>query len=556
MNGIPFHTQGGISIMDWMIIGLAVSVVAIGALVWAKYNAHFNQQAKVWQIKQHTLTTQLAQLTERERLLTQAHEQAQATIQTLTTQVDELKTNLAQANTTAQLAQAETDHAKARLTETDHARQHLDTQYTQLQADHQTIITTHQVLQAECERLQAQVTELTTTQKVGWEKDFQTFLTQTLEASREKLEQRTTLLRQEGQEHFTQQIKAMVSPLETLVQEYDKKLASLDTAHAERLSALNTNVLNLSRAKDELVSVLKMNKGAGTWGEMQLLRLLEFAGLQEGKHYIYQPQENQDTGSGRAFPDVKINLTGNRSIYIDAKTLQLTQTQLRQTTDFDETAPLVIDGVVQATSPNPSTTEGDWQGKAKHLAASLLKAAKDLGGKNYPQKNNTSADFVILFVPQESMLSLAVEINPDIVEQALYHKVLLATPTTLLAMLRIVDYGWQQYNLSADLQEIRKLGTALHGQLTLFADRMTTLETTLDRAKDAFGAAMTTFEGKGGLVSRVKTLERYGCKSGKTLPKALQDLAASLPDEALLSAEQVPLLPDNLPTNDELVLAE
>lgn len=354
--------------------------------------------------------------------------------------------------------------------------------------------------------------------KAQWEKDFQKFLNTTLEDTRKKLTEEAKTHHGEGSKALKEDMDKLVKPLTTLLTDYQSKIESLNKDHLSRFTTLDDHVTQLANAKNELVNVLKTNRGAGHWGELQLLRLLESAGLMQGTHYEYQ----QGTAQGR--PDVKLLLPDNRYVFIDAKTLQFkaeaTSAHSSANTDAPSAQTIEVQGDVMAATPAPSPQ----QVRKQHLT-SLQQAVKELAKRNYTHDQDGTPDFVVLFVPQESMLSLALEEDPNYWEAAYRDNVVLASPFTLLTLLRMIKLGWHQANLEANVREVFKVGTELQKRLVLYTERMDKVDTHLKTLNKSVEDALTSFKGKQGIVSQVNKLEDVGCKSAKTLALPIKELA-------------------------------
>jgi DNA recombination protein RmuC len=366
--------------------------------------------------------------------------------------------------------------------------------------------------------LHKQLTEAESHWKSQWDKDFQRFLTETVEATRKKLTDHADYQRNEGTQTLKAGLEQTVAPLKQLLSDYQTKLAELDKTHLSRFQTLDQHVLALTHAKEQLVSVLKTNRGAGHWGEMQLLRLLEAAGLKEGIHYDYQ---KQDTAQGR--PDVKIHFAERGFIYIDAKTLGLSTDIHTSVTGAVLTHP--TDDDIALATPAVVLPEMDFAQQCKKQLESLQKAIKDLKGKEYTKDLSATGNFVVLFVPLESMLSMALHEHPTLWEDAYRSNVLLASPLTLLALLRMIHLGWQKASLAENVEEIRKAGEVLHNRLYLYTERMLKVDSQLDKLNDSFTEAKKSFHGGQGIVSQLNKLEQLGCKSAKTLSEPMKELA-------------------------------
>lgn len=239
----------------------------------------------------------------------------------------------------------------------------------------------------------------------------------------------------------------------------------------------------LGVATTQISTALQGTGVAGDWGELQLRRTVELAGLTENVSFV--DQEHITTLDGAKRPDVIVNLPNGRRIVIDAK------------------APLVDFG----NSPDA----------AKKQADALTAHVKALAGRNYSGIVEGSIDFVVLFVPTEGIMATALGERPALSEEAIRQRVLLATPMTLLAMLRAVEYGWRQVAQAENAAHIAKEGGELWDRLATFVDHFNKVGTGLKTAIDNFNAAA------GSLDRTVRPQARRMRELGVSVNKELHD---------------------------------
>jgi DNA recombination protein RmuC len=228
-----------------------------------------------------------------------------------------------------------------------------------------------------------------------------------------------------------------------------------------------------------LSSALRRPAVRGKWGELQLRRCVELAGL--NKHCDFTEQARLATDNdGYQHPDLIVHLAGGRNVVIDAK--------------------VPLDGLLDASQAAPSTPQVE-QSLSRH-AQQLRRHVDGLSSKRYWQQLSRSPEFVVLFLPAEAFLSAALELAPDLLDYAAKRNVVLATPTTLIALLRTVAYGWREDALSHRAEEIRQLGVTLY-------QRLTNLNTHLDQVGRSMGAAVTAYnQAVGSYESRVLVTAR------------------------------------------------
>ena len=266
------------------------------------------------------------------------------------------------------------------------------------------------------------------------------------------------------------------------------------------LKALNQKMsedaINLTRAlKGE-------NKTAGNWGELILDQVLTASGLREGHEYTRQKSFIGDKGN-RLQPDVVISLPDDKCLIVDAK--------------------LSLKDYERAVSATDDTGRID---ALKAHANSLKTHVRGLSGKNYANLPGiTTVDFVIMFVPVEPAFSAAFETQPQLFTDALAQGVVIASPSTFLALLRTVEHVWRIEHQNQNTRQIADLGGKLYDQFVLFAESFQDVGEKIRRSQEAFekaGQRLTI--GRGNLVGRAEKLKELGVSSTKSMPAALQDL--------------------------------
>lgn len=302
---------------------------------------------------------------------------------------------------------------------------------------------------------------------------------------------------EEKQKLLDSKLQTLLKPLNERLSEYQDNVHKLDKTHHASTELIQAELKRLGKINQKLEATLSFNKGRGNWGELELLRLLEDSGLVEGVGYEKQPAYQ----GGKKRPDVRICLPEGRSVFIDAKALQV---------DITEEAELAND-----------VSEESFNARCKRQLDSLKQAVKQLASKDYQMELPDSADFVILYVPRESMLSLAYYADASVVQWAYQQKVILATPLQLMAMLRIVHHSWKMAKLSDDARDILDLGTKLYSQAAVFSAKFDKLSKSVHALNKAYQEAYTSLDGQTGMMKRLRKLADYGCDAGKSLPDDL-----------------------------------
>jgi DNA recombination protein RmuC len=298
-----------------------------------------------------------------------------------------------------------------------------------------------------------------------------------------------------------QQLGQLLNPLKERIQSFEKRVEESYQQEArerfslskelERLQQLNQR---LSDEATNLTRALKGQKTQGNWGELILERVLEHAGLEKGREY--QTQVNLKGPDGERFqPDVLIMLPGDKQVVVDAK-VSLTAYQQYVSADDDVIAQVAL----------------------KQHVLSLRNHVKGLSGKDYKRLEGLhSLDFVLLFVPIEAAFSAALQAEPNIV---------IVSPTTLLATLRVIDSLWKQERQSQNAREIAERAGWLYDKFVLFIQDLDEVGNRLQQLDKAYGAARNKLtEGRGNLVSRSEQLKLLGARASKSLPADLLERA-------------------------------
>jgi len=313
---------------------------------------------------------------------------------------------------------------------------------------------------------------------------------------------------QTSQQHLGQ----LLDPLKERIQAFEKRVEVSYQQEArerfslakelERLQQLN---LRLSDEATNLTQALKGQKTQGNWGELILERVLEHAGLEKGREY--QTQVSLKSADGERFqPDVLIMLPGDKQVVVDSK-VSLTAYQQYIAADDSEIA----------------------QAALKQHVLSLRNHVKGLSGKDYNRLEGLhSLDFVLLFVPIEAAFSAALQAEPNLFQEAFDRQIVIVSPTTLLATLRVIDSLWKQERQSQNAREIAERAGWLYDKFVLFIQDLDELGNRLQQVDKAYSAARNKLcEGRGNLISRSEQLKLLGARASKSLPADLLERAMS-----------------------------
>jgi DNA recombination protein RmuC len=344
------------------------------------------------------------------------------------------------------------------------------------------------------------------------------------EAQKNFLERADARFNQAGTMH-EEKLKALLQPVEATLKRYEEGLSQVEKERVgsyrelrEAVELVRTGQTQVKEETARLVSALRHSpKSRGRWGEQSLKNVLEQAGL--SPYADFQTEVSVDTDDGRLRPDVIVKLPGGRKLIIDAKC------SLNAFLDASE--------------------EVDETVKSAHLKAhaqSIRNHAQQLGGKNYWDRFGDAADYVVMYIPGEHFLTAALEQDDRLWEWAFERRVLLATPTNLVAIARTVASVWRQEKLAEEAAEIARLGKELHARLATMGSHIARLGRNLDLATGAYNSFVGSLESQ--VLTQAKRFEALEVSSGAkeieplpmidTVPRALTKLAS---DETAEAAE-------------------
>jgi DNA recombination protein RmuC len=304
----------------------------------------------------------------------------------------------------------------------------------------------------------------------------------------------------------TTAIDEMVKPVKESLQKMDVQLQAMEVkregAYRELLAtveAARETQQQLRGETGQLLQALRTPNARGRWGEMQLKRILEMTGMStHAKDFATQASFAGTDGVLR--PDVIVNLPGKRCIIVDSK------------------VPLTA-FMDAAQNADEATKLTALRQHARHVREHI----KLLGAKAYWDQVGDTPEFVVLFMPGDHFLSAALENDPELVDFSVAQKVLLATPMTLIGLLRAVAYGWRQESLNDNVRRIAALGGELYGALTTMTEHLTNLGGKLSGGLDAYNKMIGSFERN--VLGKARRLREFGAgKDGKALPEGLEPI--------------------------------
>lgn len=268
----------------------------------------------------------------------------------------------------------------------------------------------------------------------------------------------------------------------------------------KQIDSLMDSELRLRTEAANLASALKSPNIRGAWGQIHLRRVVELSGMMNHCDFYEQVTQKDDEGTFR--PDLVIQLPGERKIIVDAKT--------------------PLDAYLQAMELKE---EKEQKKKLLEHAAHIRNHMKDLGNKEYWKHLSSSIEYVILFLPAEGFFSAALEADPSLLEAGLKHHVMVATPTTLIAILRAVAFGWKQDKISKRAEEIAKLGSSLYERLEVMSSYLSKVGKSLSASVECYNQCISSMESR--VLVSARKLKQMGADSGDKSIEILEEITKS-----------------------------
>lgn len=296
--------------------------------------------------------------------------------------------------------------------------------------------------------------------------------------------------RQEAISNLVKPLKESLGKVDQSIQEIEKKRSEAYGSLTEQIKHLMTTQQALQAETGNLVKALRAPQVRGQWGEIQLRRTVEMAGMLS--HVDFLEQESVSTEEGGQRPDMVVEMPSGRQVVVDAK------------------APLAayLDAL------EAKDVESQIQFMKQH-ARQIRDHLKKLGAKSYWKQFDPTPEFVVLFLPGETFFSAALEQDPGLIEYGVEQRVILATPTTLIALLKAVAYGWKQEEIAKEAKTISEQGKIVYDRLRILSDRMGKLGTHLGRTVSAFNETARTTDAR--LLPAARRLKELHASSDKPL---------------------------------------
>lgn len=297
-------------------------------------------------------------------------------------------------------------------------------------------------------------------------------------------------------------VEQMVKPIAESLQRVDGKLESLEKSRRESHGGLLAHLKTVTEGQDQLrketsslVTALRAPATRGRWGELQLKRVCEMAGMIE--HCDFEQQSSADTDDGRVRPDLIVKLPGGMNVVVDAK--------------------VPLEAYLNALETDDENARGaHLEAYGRHVRDHLRK----LGAKSYQDSFSPTPEFVVLFLPSEAFHSAALEQVPDLIQEGVDHKVLIATPTSLIGLLKVVAYGWRQERMADSAEEVAELGRQLHKRVGTLAGHLAKLGRAINTTANTYNDTIGSLERQ--VLVSTRRLSEHGVESGKEIESPAQ----------------------------------
>ena len=297
-------------------------------------------------------------------------------------------------------------------------------------------------------------------------------------------------------------VETLVKPIQEALLKTEAEVRRMENERKQSQGALSAHLETMAESQRllqnetrNLVQALRRPEVRGQWGELTLKRLAELSGMVE--HCDFIEQETMQTESGQLRPDMVIRMPDRREIVVDAKT--------------------PLDAYLSAIE---ATDDAERKVHLAHHARNVRARIKELAAKSYWERLKYSPEFVVLFIPGDQFLCAALEADHALIEDALTQHVILATPTSFVALLRAIAYGWRQEALAENADLIREIGQEMFARLTTFAEHLAKIGRSLDNSVDAYNKAVASYDSR--VLPGARKFTELGVTAKKEPPKMEQ----------------------------------
>jgi DNA recombination protein RmuC len=308
-------------------------------------------------------------------------------------------------------------------------------------------------------------------------------------------------------------VENLIKPVREALEKTEQQIRLMENERKQAYGSLTKHLETMTQTQQllqgetrNLVQALRRPEVRGQWGELTLKRMAELAGMVE--YCDFYEQEQTNTEDGRLRPDMIVRMPGGREIVVDVKT--------------------PLDAYLSAVEASDDETR---RKHLEHHARKVRERVHELASKAYWTQFKNAPDFVILFIPGEQFLTAALDMDRELIEDALKQKVILTTPTSFVALLRAIAYGWRQESLSANADRIRDVGEELYGRLATFSEHLMKLGRSLNGTVADYNKTVGSFEAK--LLPGARKFSEMGVGGDKALEeperidKAVRDVQPS-----------------------------
>ncbi len=308
-----------------------------------------------------------------------------------------------------------------------------------------------------------------------------------------------------------QAIETLVKPIREALEKTEKQIREMEQERKQAYGALTQHLETMSQTQQalqgetrNLVQALRRPEVRGQWGELTLRRLAELAGMVEHCDFFEQEHTNGEDGALR--PDMIVRMPGGREVVVDVKT--------------------PLDAYLSAVE---ATDDGERDVQLQRHTRNVRKRVQELASKAYWRQFKDSPDFVVLFIPGDQFLSAALDQDHTLLENAMQQKVILATPTSFVALLRAVAYGWRQESLAENAERIRQVGEELYGRLGTFAEHLGKMGKSLNGSVQHYNKAVASFDSR--VLPSARKFSDMGISAKKSTGK-IEQIESSARDVA------------------------